>query len=137
MTILIEKQNTRKIFFENLNTSTLSKKINKNIIVYITCNPNNTFITYKTNKTKVISLGSLGFTGFKKKSFYAAISLGKFIGNELRKQGFITIDVKIKGLPMKLTGIFKGFIETGLKINKVFDITPKPFNGCKKRKIYF
>ena len=84
-----------------------------------------------------MSIGGLGFSGFKKKSFYAAISLGKYIGDELKKQGYNTVDVKIKGIPLKLTGIFKGLIETGIKINQVYDITPKPFNGCKKRKIYY
>ncbi|KAK8802169.1 hypothetical protein WA158_002657 [Blastocystis sp. Blastoise] len=112
-------------------------KSNKNINIYIKCDTNNTFVTYKTNKTRIMSIGALGFSGFKKKSFYAAISLGKFIGDELKKQGFTNVNIKIKGIPVKLTGIFKGLIETGIKINNIYDITPKPFNGCKKRKIYF
>ena len=124
-------------FYKNIKHIESKDKTSQNITLYIKCNTNNTFVTYKTNKTKIMSIGGLGFSGFKKKSFYAAISLGKYIGDELKKQGYNTVDVKIKGIPLKLTGIFKGLIETGIKINQVYDITPKPFNGCKKRKIYY
>lgn len=145
--------NDRKMFGKNKPAnkdhpkSRLSKDQGKRIkrkplpIIFIQSTLNNTILTLTDKKGNPLASSSAGRHGFKnarkKNSFAAQVS-----STHLAK---ICIDKRIKMLEVRMKGLGKGKMsaltalkKAGLKIKRLVELTPVPFNGCrppKKRRI--
>ncbi|WP_434414798.1 30S ribosomal protein S11 [symbiont of Argiope bruennichi] len=121
-----------------LSSAKKKKKISLNsAIVHIRCSFNNTIIVVTNEDGKVVtwaSAGSCGFKGTKKGTPYAGQQAAIKCCN-------LCIEFGVKEMTIFLIGIGPGrdsslrtFQSSGIKINKIKDHTPIPFNGCKLSK---
>lgn len=114
---------------------------NKVIInIYIKTTLNNMFITYKIENNKIItkSIASLGFKGKSKQTQYAYKTFAEILVNDLlnlNKNNNIILNLYLTSLNKKLKSFFTLFKANNIKINKIYDLTPIPYNGCRKCKI--
>lgn len=122
----------QKYQFSNLNNSIIK--------IYIKTTLNNMFITYVIND-KIItkSVASLGFKGKAKQTRYAYKTFAETIINDLltltNNNNIIVVNLYLNSLNKKLKPFFILFKTSNIKINKIYDLTPIPYNGCRKRKI--
>ena len=116
-------------------------KVNPEGVAYIKATFNNTIITLTDKKGNAIawaSAGALGFKGSRKNTPYAATQAADKVAQEAISMGLSTIIVKIKGPGGGREAAVRGLQAAGLKVTKIFDITPIPHNGCrppKKRRV--
>ena len=81
------------------------------------------------------SSGKRKFKGRKKRSYRAAKSIGRNAGKmAVRQRRMKKILVIVKGVGRCRVAIVKGLMRTGLKVSRIKDRTPRPFNGCRPRK---
>ena len=118
------------------------KKKKKNLLLltnlYIKCSFKNTIISLTKNDGKVLkqwSTKSLKKTKFKKNTPYnvqlIVYKINKFI--ELKK--IKRLNIHFQGSGLGRFNILKNLRRKKIKIGYVFDQTPVPFNGCRKRKM--
>ena len=133
--IKLYKNSTEKI------QQTIISKINNELLVkiYIKTTLNNMFITYNfNNKIITKSIAALGFKGKTKQTQYAYKTFAENLINELltlTDKNSIVVNLYLKSLNKKLKPFFTIFKSNNIKINKIYDVTPIPYNGCKKSKI--
>lgn len=129
------KNSTEKI------QQTIISKVNNELLVkvYIKTTLNNMFITYNfNNKIITKSIAALGFKGKTKQTQYAYKTFAENLVNELLSltdKNSIVVNLYLKSLNKKLKPFFTIFKSNNIKINKIYDVTPIPYNGCKKSKI--
>ena len=129
------KNSTEKI------QQTIISKVNNELLVkiYIKTTLNNMFITYNfNNKIITKSIAALGFKGKTKQTQYAYKTFAENLVNELLSltdKDSIVVNLYLKSLNKKLKPFFTIFKSNNIKINKIYDVTPIPYNGCKKSKI--
>ena len=129
------KNSTEKI------QQTIISKINNELLVkiYIKTTLNNMFITYNfNNKIITKSIAALGFKGKTKQTQYAYKTFAENLINELltlTDKNSIVVNLYLKSLNKKLKPFFTIFKSNNIKINKIYDVTPIPYNGCKKSKV--
>lgn len=129
------KNSTEKI------QQTIISKVNNELLVkiYIKTTLNNMFITYNfNNKIITKSIAALGFKGKTKQTQYAYKTFAENLVNELlalTDKNSIVVNLYLKSLNKKLKPFFTIFKSNNIKINKIYDVTPIPYNGCKKSKI--
>lgn len=114
-----------------------SKKIDTGK-VYISFSYNNTILTATDKNGNVIawvSAGSLGFTGPKKATPFAASKMVAAVSDKLKKVGFSNIEVIIKGVGSARDASLKSLAGQGFNIVSVKDITPIPHNGPRPPKV--
>ena len=120
---------------------TIISKVNNELLVkiYIKTTLNNMFITYNfNNKIITKSIAALGFKGKTKQTQYAYKTFAENLINELltlTDKNSIVVNLYLKSLNKKLKPFFTIFKSNNIKINKIYDVTPIPYNGCKKSKI--
>lgn len=122
-------------------TETKSKrKVKKNVpegIVCIYSTFNNTIITISDKQGNVIawcSAGVLGFKGSRKSTPFAAQNAVSDATKKAIDQGMKKVDVKVKGPGPGREAALRALITAGLEVNKIYDVTPVPHNGCKPPK---
>ena len=129
------KNSTEKI------QQTIISKVNNELLVkiYIKTTLNNMFITYNfNNKIITKSIAALGLKGKTKQTQYAYKTFAENLINELlalTDKNSIVVNLYLKSLNKKLKPFFTIFKSNNIKINKIYDVTPIPYNGCKKSKI--
>ena len=129
------KNSTEKI------QQTIISKVNNELLVkiYIKTTLNNMFITYNfNNKIITKSIAALGFKGKTKQTQYAYKTFAENLVNELLSltdKNSIVVNLYLKSLNKKLKPFFTIFKSNNIKINKIYDVTPIPYTGCKKSKI--
>lgn len=115
------------------------------MIIRLICTNNNTRLILSGARTKggssdsapilfQYTTGMLGFKGSTRSSIYAAENLfkkfnSKLISSKLSSHSFILL---IKGLGPTRNFILRKLAQ--LKITKIKEVTPYPFNGCRKKK---
>ena len=124
-------------------TATLrrSKKTRKNIpeaIIHITATLNNTHVVVSDLDGNILTWatgGSSGFKGAREATPYAAqitsenaISKAKTLHNVERAR------VYVKGIGAGREQAVRGIVNAGVDLISIFDVTPVPHNGCRKRK---
>ena len=113
------------------------KKIDKGR-VYIRASYNNTLITVTDEKGNVItaaSAGSLGFSGPKKATPFAASKVIAAIAEKLKKTGLVNIEVYVIGVGGGRDSAIRSLANQGFNILLIKDMTPIPHNGPRPRKI--
>ncbi|KKR88850.1 MAG: 30S ribosomal subunit protein S11 [Candidatus Wolfebacteria bacterium GW2011_GWA2_42_10] len=105
--------------------------------IYISVTYNNTMLTATDRSGNVlawISAGSLGFSGPKKATPFAASKMVAAISEKLKKINFQNIDIIVKGVGGGRDMAIKSLANQGFNILSIKDVTPIPHNGPKPPK---
>lgn len=105
--------------------------------IYISLSYNNTLITFTDEKGNVLfwrSAGNIGFKGTKKGTPFAASKVAEAVANICNELKIKKVDIFIKGVGSGRTSTLKTFVNQGLEIESITDITPIPHNGCRPAK---
>lgn len=98
---------------------------------------NNTIVSLSDMSGKVImwsSSGSLGFSGAKKGTPFAAAKVGELLAEKALTMGLKSVDVVVKGVGSGRESAIRAFIAKGIDINSIKDKTPVPHNGPRPKK---
>lgn len=121
--------------------TTGKRKEKKNIpvgICHITASFNNTIISFSDPQGNVIawsSTGTVGFTGSRKSTPFAAKTATEDAVRKAREHGMRQVDVHVKGPGSGRESALRALGAEGLKITTIRDVTPVPHNGCKPPKM--
>ncbi len=142
---IVEKSKEELIKETEIVESALTKKIQQaakhqleNGRIYINASYNNTMITVTDTEGNVItwmSSGSLGFSGPKKATPFAASKVAEAIAEKIKKSGPLNIEVYVRGLGAGRDAALKSLAAKGLNILKIKDVTPIPHNGPRPPKV--
>ncbi len=105
--------------------------------VYINATYNNTTISVTNRNGDVIAwatAGSLGFSGPKKATPFAATKIVATVAEKLKKTGLTNIDVVVKGVGSGRDSAVRSLINHGFNVLSIKDVTPIPHNGPKPTK---
>lgn len=105
--------------------------------IYIRVSYNNTVMTVTDNSGNVLtwaSSGSLGFSGPKKATPFAAQKVVAAIAEKINKKGPFNVDVLISGVSVGRDASIRSLVNHGFNILSIKDITPIPHNGPRPKK---
>jgi len=106
--------------------------------VYVNASYNNMILTATDKNGNVLawaSAGSLGFSGPKKATPFAASKVVSVIAEKLKKIGLINIDVIVKGVGTGRDSAIRSLAGQGFNILLIKDVTPIPHNGPRPPKV--
>lgn len=118
-----------------------ANKLSKRKMAYAVLNIQSTY-----NNTKVVltdekgnpvassSSGSLGFSGAKKGTPFAAAKIGEVLADKAIMMGVKEVGVVIKGTGSGRESVVRSFISKGISVDSIKDRTPVPHNGPKPKK---
>ena len=104
---------------------------------YIKSTFNNTIVTITDPGGDVLcwsSGGSIGFTGTKKGTSFAAQLAAEDVSRRAREFGMAKVDVFVKGPGSGRETAIRAMQTTGLEIGEIKDVTPIPHDGCRPKK---
>ena len=110
-------------------------------IAHILATFNNTIVTITDRPGNVIawaSCGSVGFSGSKKSTPFAAQITAEAVAKKAIEHGMKSVEVFVKGPGSGREAAIRALQVAGLEISSIRDITPIPHNGCrppKKRRV--
>lgn len=100
---------------------------------------NNTIVTITDMDGKTLSWAtgwSAGFKWARESTPYAAqMTSEQAIEKAKTLHGLEEVDVYIKGIGVWREQAIRGLISGGVELRAIFDITPVPHNGCRKKKV--
>ncbi len=108
---------------------------------YVLATFNNTIITFTDQQGNTInwsSSGTVGFSGSRKSTPYAAQIAAQAVAQEALENGVREIDIFVKGPGPGREVAIRTLQGAGLKVRSIADVTPIPHNGCrppKKRRV--
>lgn len=117
-------------------SSVSAKKLQKGR-VYIKATYNNTIVSVTDERGNVVAwstAGSLGFTGPKKATPFAASKIVATVTEKLKKSGPTDIAVFVNGFGGGRDSAIRSFINQGFNVMSITDVTPIPHNGVKAPK---
>ncbi|MEK7089916.1 MAG: 30S ribosomal protein S11 [Patescibacteria group bacterium] len=106
--------------------------------IYIQASLNNTIMTVtdeKGNTVAWLSAGSLGFSGPKKATPFAASKVAEAIAEKVKKSGPVKIDILVRGIGKGRDSAVRSLAAKGFEILSIKDVTPIPHNGPRPRKV--
>ena len=106
--------------------------------VYISASYNNTLITVTDENGNAIAAataGSLGFSGPKKATPFAASKVIAAIAEKIKKTGLVDIEVIVRGVGGGRDSAVRSLANQGFNILSIKDVTPIPHNGPRPRKV--
>ena len=119
-----------------------SKKTRKTVaegVVHITATLNNTHVIVADKEGNVLTWstgGAAGFKGAREATPYAAQLISESaIAKAKTLHGLEKAIVYVKGIGAGREQAIRGIINSGVDLKAIFDITPVPHNGCRKKKI--
>jgi small subunit ribosomal protein S11 len=118
----------------------LSKAVKKRVergVLHVEATFNNTKVVLTDEKGNAImssSAGSLGFSGARKSTPYAATKVGELIGEKAGIIGLKEASVIIRGVGAGRESALRGFASKGIAIKSIKDATPVPHNGPRPPK---
>lgn len=116
---------------------TFSKHIEKGN-VFIGASYNNTIVTVTDEQGNTIawaSAGSLGFSGPKKATPFAASKVVAALAEKLKKTGLVNIDVFVQGVGSGRDSALRSLANQGFNIASIKDMTSIPHNGPRPPKV--
>ncbi|MBM3272385.1 30S ribosomal protein S11 [Candidatus Kaiserbacteria bacterium] len=125
---------------QGLKSRSLARVAKKNIVagtlhVHATFNNTKVLLTDKTgNAVAWSSSGSLGFSGAKKGTPFAAAKVGELVGDKANIIGIKEVDVVIRGVGSGRESALRGFASKGIEVTRIADDTPVPHNGPRAPK---
>ena len=105
--------------------------------IFIQATYNNTLITVTDQHGNTItwmSAGSLGFSGPKKSTPFAASKVAEAIAQKIEKTGPNNVEIFVCGVGSGRDSAVRSFITKGLNVLSIKDVTPVPHNGPKPKK---
>lgn len=106
--------------------------------VYIKSTYNNTVITVTDDKGNVIAwstAGSLGFSGPKKATPFAASKIVAALTEKLKKSGPNDVAIFVNGVGGGRDSSIRSLINQGFNVLSITDVTPIPHNGPRPPKV--
>ena len=106
--------------------------------IYIRASYNNTVLTVTDENGNVIawlSAGSLGFSGPKKSTPFAASKVAEAIYEKIQNSGPHTIEIFVRGVGNGRDSAIRTLAAKGLNIISIKDVTPIPHNGPRPPKV--
>ncbi|HUO50763.1 MAG TPA: 30S ribosomal protein S11 [Candidatus Paceibacterota bacterium] len=125
---------------QGLKSRSLARVAKKNIIagtLHIHATYNNTKVLLSDKGGNAVawsSAGSLGFSGAKKGTPFAAAKVGELLGDKANIIGIKEVDVVIRGVGAGRESALRGFAGKGIDVTKIADETPIPHNGPRAPK---
>jgi len=110
-------------------------------VVHIRTAARNIIISVSNNSGDVLcwaSTGTVGYTGPKKKSLIAALSVAKNVAKQAQEYKIESISIVMKGPTENREDIIQVFRKSGFTILSIKNLILVPHNGCrppKKRKL--
>ncbi|HRY30931.1 MAG TPA: 30S ribosomal protein S11 [Candidatus Paceibacterota bacterium] len=114
----------------------LKKKI-EHAVFYVQSTYNNTTLLLTDTKGNAIaasSSGALGFKGAKKGTPFAAAKAAEVLSEKAEQVGVKRVDVVVKGVGAGRESSIRAFVNRGIQLNSIKDVTPVPHNGPKPKK---
>jgi len=115
----------------------VKRKIDKGRI-YVNASYNNTIVTVTDQQGNVItwmSAGSLGFSGPRKSTPFAASKVAEAIAAKLERTGPFNVDVIVCGVGKGRDSAVRTFAAKKFNILSLKDATPIPHNGPRPAKV--
>ncbi len=116
-----------------------TKKIVQVGQAHIMASFNNTIVSITDEQGNVLSWASgwsAGFKGARESTPYAAqITAEQAIEKAKQLHSMETVDVFIKGIGVGREQAIRGLLGAGVDLRSIFDVTPIPHNGCRKKKV--
>ena len=106
-------------------------------ILYVEATYNNTKVQLADVKGNVVawsSSGSLGFSGAKKGTPFAAAKVGELLGDRATQMGVKEVAVVVSGVGAGRESAIRAFATKGIQIGGIKDTTPIPHNGPRPPK---
>lgn len=106
--------------------------------VYINASYNNTIVSVTDEKGNLIAwatAGSLGFSGPKKATPFAASKIMSVITEKLKASGATDLEIIVKGVGSGRDSAVRSLLNQGFNILSIKDVTPVPHNGPRPRKL--
>ena len=116
------------------------KKITKNVpkgIAHVLATFNNTIVTITDltgNTVCWASTGTVGFSGSKKSTPFAAGKAAENAAMKAKDFGMKELEVFVKGPGSGRESAIRSLQAAGLSIRAIKDVTPIPHNGCRAPK---
>jgi small subunit ribosomal protein S11 len=118
----------------------VSKKVRKatpEANIFITASYNNTLMSLTEPNGNLIaqsSAGGCGFKGSRKATPYAATVTAEKLMAKAISYGVQKVKIFLNGVGTGREQAVRGVQAAGLELEAIFDITPVPHNGCRKKK---
>jgi small subunit ribosomal protein S11 len=106
-------------------------------ILFLEATYNNTKVCLADDTGNIVtwsSSGSLGFSGAKKGTPFAAAKVGELIGERAENMGVKEVSVVVSGVGAGRESSIRAFAVRGIVINSIKDMTPVPHNGPRPPK---
>jgi small subunit ribosomal protein S11 len=116
------------------------KKLKRNVakaIVHVQSTFNNTIVTVTDANGDTLcwgSAGTIGYTGSKKSTPFAAQRAAEQAAAAALKFGVKEVDVRVNGPGSGRESAVRALQASGLRVLTIEDVTPLPHNGCRPRK---
>ena len=110
----------------------------ENASVYVAASYNNTMITVTDEKGNVLtwaSAGSIGFSGPKKATPFAASKIVSVIAEKLKNYNLINVNVFVRGIGGGRDSSLRSLVNQGFNVVSVKDVTGIPHNGPRPPKV--
>ncbi len=117
--------------------SKVSKRKLSEGVLYVQATYNNTKVTLTDKNGNAVawsSSGSLGFSGAKKSTPFAAAQVGEVVGEKAKMMGIKEVCAVIKGVGSGRESALRAFVGTGIQLTEIRDETPVPHNGPRPPK---
>ncbi len=98
---------------------------------------NNTIVTITDDAGNTVSwssAGSLGLSGSRKSTPYAAQQAAEIAAKSAVEQGLKSVDVYVKGPGNGRETAIRALQAAGLQVTMISDVSPIPHNGCRPPK---
>lgn len=98
---------------------------------------NNTIVSIADPQGNVLcwaSSGSIGFSGTKKSTPFAAQLAGEACARKAMEYGMARVDAFVKGPGSGRETAIRALQTAGLEVVNIKDVTPIPHNGCRPKK---
>ena len=105
--------------------------------LYVEATYNNTKVSLTDEKGNVVawsSSGSLGFSGAKKGTPFAAAKVGELLADKATAMGMKEVSVVVSGVGAGRESSIRAFVTKGIGISGIKDMTPVPHNGPRPPK---
>lgn len=125
---------------QGLKSRSLARLIKKKMDrarLYVEATFNNTKVVLADTEGNTLawsSSGSLGFTGAKKGTPFAASKVGEMLAEKATNAGVKEVEVVIRGIGAGRESALRAFAAKGIAIVKISDDTPVPHNGPRAPK---
>ena len=116
---------------------TKKRKVTKNLNkgqAHIQASFNNTIITITDDAGNTVSwcsAGSLGLSGSRKSTPYAAQQASENAAKAAKDQGLNSVEVFVKGPGNGRETAIRALQAAGLEVTSIKDVSPIPHNGCR------